>query len=520
MFKFSNNRRSKKDSPRNRRAKRQRKFESLEQRTMFAVSSTVYEIPEDEGGGQALFIYSDDKSDIVSLVETEYGPYLNAEFAPGQEVKSFRPGQIKKVVFFGRGGNDTFFNGTDIPMYAEGGGGHDKIWGGRGNDVIWGGNGTGGKGDGNVDILFGGAGNDAINGEGGDDRISGGEGIDALFGSSGNDLIYGGDDMDFIFGGAEADTLIGGKGGDFLSGGHLAIDTLYGGNDPNIVGSDLEERMWFGFDPTTPDPMEGWTNHSFPDTAVDYFHLPDHPWGGNSEDVVMSRSKNDRIFKASLHVEDEFRATGRIQGVQYAHPDGALDMESLISFERGFARTGNARRWDDVFNEPTPPRIVSIRVGEASMRSKATGMIGGMGGFEFRPAGNHSQLSEVAKLGVGRLTESPSRALNPALADSVFNQYARIKPGIETGPSVSVLPQLTTPAISPAAVLPNVTTQVTANAPARLAAILPLETRATGNDTVSISPPPSIVSTVMSAATRLSQSVGRGFGRSGDNWLG
>jgi Ca2+-binding RTX toxin-like protein len=86
-------------------------------------------------------------------------------------------GGINEIQFFGKTGNDTFVNNSNIRSYADGGAGSDLLVGG-----------------GAADILHGGAGNDVLFGRGGNDWLLGEAGFDQLHGGNGNDVLAGGYD--------------------------------------------------------------------------------------------------------------------------------------------------------------------------------------------------------------------------------------------------------------------------------------------------------------------------------------
>ena len=133
-------------------------------------------------------------------------------------------GPIRKIVFFGYGGNDSFsINNPSrevLTVEAYGHNGHDTLSGGRGNDKLDGGIGH--------DKLYGGAGNDTLRGGAGLDTLNGDAGNDKLFGDADADFLYGGDGTDVLDGGAGNDLLQGQAGSDLLYG-QAGRDTLYGG---------------------------------------------------------------------------------------------------------------------------------------------------------------------------------------------------------------------------------------------------------------------------------------------------
>jgi Ca2+-binding RTX toxin-like protein len=81
---------------------------------------------------------------------------------------------VKKVVFYGYGGNDWFNNVTTVPTVAYGGAGKDTLIGGYGNDALYGGT--------EADVLIGGAGSDYL--DGGSDGV-----VDSLWGGDGSDTF-------------------------------------------------------------------------------------------------------------------------------------------------------------------------------------------------------------------------------------------------------------------------------------------------------------------------------------------
>ncbi|NCY01784.1 MAG: hypothetical protein EBX36_02465, partial [Planctomycetia bacterium] len=82
---------------------------------------------------------------------------------------------VKRIVFAGLGGDDSFINTTRVPAIADGGNGSDTLVGGGG-----------------ADRLVGGAGNDRLQGGGGRDVLIGGSGDDWLEGGDGDDSLDGG----------------------------------------------------------------------------------------------------------------------------------------------------------------------------------------------------------------------------------------------------------------------------------------------------------------------------------------
>jgi hypothetical protein len=210
----------------------------------------------------------------------------------------FVPG---KVIFYGRGGNDTLIstysghaaelrgedgndtlNSSDGADLVVGGIGNDTINAGAGNNLVWGdkdpiqaglpdtdanreilANDSGGTGSphhptgtfadrittlsGNDTIYAGpggdtsvlaGTGHDYVHGGGGNDTLDGQAGNDRVYGADGNDTLFGRDGFDFLSGGAGNDRLQGGNQNDVLVGG-VGTDTVLGeaGNDRAYQGS-------------------------------------------------------------------------------------------------------------------------------------------------------------------------------------------------------------------------------------------------------------------------------------------
>ncbi len=105
----------------------------------------------------------------------------------GTEVKYFQLASVRKIEIFGLAGKDRItidssLLGLEIPVYANGGSGNDRITTLDGKDTLVGGNGS--------DILIAGDGTDLINGAKGNDVLIGGFGADLLYGGDGNDKLY------------------------------------------------------------------------------------------------------------------------------------------------------------------------------------------------------------------------------------------------------------------------------------------------------------------------------------------
>jgi Ca2+-binding RTX toxin-like protein len=132
-----------------------------------------------------------------------------------EDFRTYKLADVKEIVFYGYGENDTFGNYTSIPSRAYGGSGNDWLVGGKAGDQLYGGDGIDRlEGWGGDDYIHGGAGMDFIYGGDGDDDLHGGSGNDYLYGQNGNDTIYGNDGDDELIGGPGVDELFGGPGTD------------------------------------------------------------------------------------------------------------------------------------------------------------------------------------------------------------------------------------------------------------------------------------------------------------------
>ena len=140
--------------------------------------------------------------------------------------------KFTKVVFLGKGGDDTLRNETGIPTDAWGGEGDDELRGGSGDDILRGNQGDDRLyGNAGADLLQGGDGRDILFGGDGDDELRGGDNDDTLYGEAGDDVLKGYQGNDTLNGGDGMDTLLGGRGDDSLDGGRDDdVDTLTGGS--------------------------------------------------------------------------------------------------------------------------------------------------------------------------------------------------------------------------------------------------------------------------------------------------
>lgn len=270
---------------------------SLEPRRLFAVASHFDSVTG------VFRIQSDDAADEVHLALIgggQFGVVVNGQQAASAEIDA-----VRKVVFYGSGGNDLFTVGrVPVRLYADGGTGSDSISGGSRDDTLLGNDGK--------DYLFGAGRNDVLDGGLGGDRMLGGHGDDLVYihsevptddfasGGRGNDkatleqythgttnivgllnptsqqitdVILGdfetiqgsafNDAFDIvsgratkIFGGAGNDTITGGSGADELHG-EAGFDVLSGaGGDDLLIGAD---------DTNTRDTLNGGTGD---DTAI------------------------------------------------------------------------------------------------------------------------------------------------------------------------------------------------------------------------------------------------------------
>jgi Ca2+-binding RTX toxin-like protein len=251
---------------------------------------------------------------------------------------------VLQVVFYGNGGNDSFWNGTSIPDYADGGSGYDSLVGGSGANTLIGGTENdwlvGGAaadslygGDGG-DSLFGGGQNDYLDGGDDNDQIHGGEGSDYIRGGDGDDYLYGDAGDNWIYGGAGNDHLYGGEGRDFLNGdgdndvidgaggddtisggqgndlivagpgrdqvsGDQGDDTIYGGADPNSLSGGPGNDTIYGGE--SDDTIHGGEDNDYVDAGGGNDLVygeggTDSLWGSNGNDTIYGGAGNDSIY--------------------------------------------------------------------------------------------------------------------------------------------------------------------------------------------------------------------------------
>jgi Ca2+-binding RTX toxin-like protein len=97
-------------------------------------------------------------------------------------VRTFKRGQVRRVIFQGGDGNDTFINRSTVKATAVGGVGSDFFVAGKSGDIL-----IGGSGD---NMLIGGSGHDRLVGGPSADVIIAGKGRAVITGGGGNDTIH------------------------------------------------------------------------------------------------------------------------------------------------------------------------------------------------------------------------------------------------------------------------------------------------------------------------------------------
>lgn len=209
-----NNRKS-----RNRKPASANHYELLEPRQLMA--GVTLEVVN---GVNAIVVEGTDGNDVFEITADESGQSGSWTF--NDEVGGFG-GNVayERIIFRGRGGNDTFINDSSLDSSAFGHDGNDTLRGGSGHNRIQG-------GDGN-DQIYGGDLNDSLRGGSGNDFIDAGKRHDRVFGGDGNDVIVAGAGNDIVMGEAGADSLFGGNGNDRLNGG-AGSDLIRFGDGPGI----------------------------------------------------------------------------------------------------------------------------------------------------------------------------------------------------------------------------------------------------------------------------------------------
>jgi len=255
-------------SSRPRRRCRRVQFEALESRWLLASDAIDY-----SSDSRVITIDGTSRDDDVTVREVSNNQ-IEVSFRNGSEDGSerFDADRVRRIVFYGRGGDDEFTNDTSIDSYAEGGDGNDVLRGGSGDDEL--------RGDDDEDELDGNDGDDLLRGGDDDDRLMGGDGDDELRGERGRDRLYGDDDDDRLIGGDHEDRLYGGDGNDVLEGG-AATDRMYGdGGDDEMYGGDGDDRMY---------GHEG-NDVLYGEAGVDYL------FGGSGNDDLNGGADYDRLY--------------------------------------------------------------------------------------------------------------------------------------------------------------------------------------------------------------------------------
>lgn len=236
----------------------------------------------------------DDQVFVSTVNEDEVRVLFNGEFCV------FPRTLVEVIRFEGMGGDDVFNNGlSDIPVFAFGGEGNDRLIGGSSTDRLLGEDGddviVGRGGD---DFLFGGIGQDSLLGSEGNDLLRGGDGADRLRGDSGTDRILGDAGNDIIAGGDGDDRLNGGVGNDFIYG-QLGSDTINGnsGND-QLFGNEGDDILFGGtgddglFGQSGEDRINGFRGNNIISGGAD----DDSLRGGENDDVIRGDGGNDTIL--------------------------------------------------------------------------------------------------------------------------------------------------------------------------------------------------------------------------------
>lgn len=219
-------------------------------------------------------------------------------------------------------GNDTVRGGAG-PDSISGGAGDDLLLGNAGGDTIYGGDGQdtiwAGTGDDGNDRVYGGDGRDVIGGSVGGDLLVGGAGSDTIFGGTGEDTLvagdwaaneadtadtngnrlWAGDNHDVLFGADGADMLGGGNGDDILHGaagddtifaGLFGEDTLFGGDDNDLMFAGFSDDVVFGGDGD--DEIYGGKS----DDLIDGGDGDDEIYGGQGWDTITGGAGNDILY--------------------------------------------------------------------------------------------------------------------------------------------------------------------------------------------------------------------------------
>ncbi|MDZ4657792.1 MAG: G8 domain-containing protein [Bythopirellula sp.] len=261
-------------------------LESLEARRLLSVNPSQVTL-----SASKLTIYGSDAYDVVQITEDTPGVITLYWESEGDELtQNYAKASVPSIQFYGRNGDDQFFNATSIPSKALGEGGNDILSGGLG-----------------IDDFDGGDGNDSLSGGGGNDILRGGLGDDVLQGDAGVDTLYGGDGNDQLQGGLGADTLRGGNGDDSLSGdqeadklfGDAGVDTLSGGDgNDEVYGGDGNDTLFGG---AGNDSLSGEIGNDrlYGDAGIDTLNGndgDDELFGGDDADILRGSAGNDQLW--------------------------------------------------------------------------------------------------------------------------------------------------------------------------------------------------------------------------------
>ena len=185
-------------------------LEALEPRSL--LSTDLPAPPPTEFGvfgvGRTVYINGNGNRDFIRILKA---PASGTDQREGQiqvqinnTQSNFNPGNFKRVIVHGMGGDDTVRIDPGLPptfhprvVIVRGGDGNDTITGSDRDDRIF--------GDAGDDLMVGFTGNDELDGGAGNDRLDGGYGSDRLDGGDGNDVLVGGPGADRMFGGAGDD---------------------------------------------------------------------------------------------------------------------------------------------------------------------------------------------------------------------------------------------------------------------------------------------------------------------------
>jgi hypothetical protein len=170
-------------------APRRLAIEPLADRALPSVS------PVHLGVGGVLAIHGTPGNDTASVsVDASNPNQLDVSFNGTTQTFDLTKVKVRRIVFQGGAGDDSFTNDTAIPSIANGGAGNDSLTGGLGNDKLIGGAGN--------DVLVGGTGNDTLLGGIGNDSLDGGTGNNVLIGGAGTNAINAGPGKNLIRGGS------------------------------------------------------------------------------------------------------------------------------------------------------------------------------------------------------------------------------------------------------------------------------------------------------------------------------